>query len=222
MSTVNIAIDGPAGAGKSTIAKLAAEKLGFIYVDTGAMYRAMALKCIRNGVASSEEDKVSDICSGCDIDIKYENGEQNVLLDGENVNSLIRTEEVSQMTSAISVYQKVREKLLLLQRNVAKNNNVIMDGRDIGSNVLKDADVKIYLTASVQTRAKRRYKKKKKKGMDVSLADIEKDIEERDYRDMHREIAPLVVAENATIIDSSDMTIEQVTDKIVNLANNVK
>ena len=222
MSTVNIAIDGPAGAGKSTIAKLAAEKLGFIYVDTGAMYRAMALKCIRNGVASSEEDKVSDICSWCDIDIKYENGEQNVLLDGENVNSLIRTEEVSQMTSAISVYQKVREKLLLLQRNVAKNNNVIMDGRDIGSNVLKDADVKIYLTASVQTRAKRRYAEQKEKGMDVSLADIEKDIEERDYRDMHREIAPLVVAENATIIDSSDMTIEQVTDKIVNLANNVK
>ena len=222
MSTVNIAIDGPAGAGKSTIAKLAAEKLGFIYVDTGAMYRAMALKCIRNGVASSEEDKVSDICSGCDIDIKYENGEQNVLLDGENVNSLIRTEEVSQMTSAISVYQKVREKLLLLQRNVAKNNNVIMDGRDIGSNVLKDADVKIYLTASVQTRAKRRYAEQKEKGMDVSLADIEKDIEERDYRDMHRERAPLVVAENATIIDSSDMTIEQVTDKIVNLANNVK
>ena len=222
MSTVNIAIDGPAGAGKRTIAKLAAEKLGFIYVDTGAMYRAMALKCIRNGVASSEEDKVSDICSGCDIDIKYENGEQNVLLDGENVNSLIRTEEVSQMTSAISVYQKVREKLLLLQRNVAKNNNVIMDGRDIGSNVLKDADVKIYLTASVQTRAKRRYAEQKEKGMDVSLADIEKDIEERDYRDMHREIAPLVVAENATIIDSSDMTIEQVTDKIVNLANNVK
>ena len=222
MSTVNIAIDGPAGAGKSTTAKLAAEKLGFIYVDTGAMYRAMALKCIRNGVASSEEDKVSDICSGCDIDIKYENGEQNVLLDGENVNSLIRTEEVSQMTSAISVYQKVREKLLLLQRNVAKNNNVIMDGRDIGSNVLKDADVKIYLTASVQTRAKRRYAEQKEKGMDVSLADIEKDIEERDYRDMHREIAPLVVAENATIIDSSDMTIEQVTDKIVNLANNVK
>ena len=222
MSTVNIAIDGPAGAGKSTIAKLAAEKLGFIYVDTGAMYRAMALKCIRNGVASSEEDKVSDICSGCDIDIKYENGEQNVLLDGENVNSLIRTEEVSQMTSAISVYQKVREKLLLLQRNVAKNNNVIMDGRDIGSNVLKDADVKIYLTASVQTRAKRRYAEQKEKGMDVSLADIEKDIEERDYRDMHREIAPLVVAENATIIDYSDMTIEQVTDKIVNLANNVK
>ena len=222
MSTVNIAIDGPAGAGKSTIAKLAAEKLGFIYVDTGAMYRAMALKCIRNGVASSEEDKVSDICSGCEIDIKYENGEQNVLLDGENVNSLIRTEEVSQMTSAISVYQKVREKLLLLQRNVAKNNNVIMDGRDIGSNVLKDADVKIYLTASVQTRAKRRYAEQKEKGMDVSLADIEKDIEERDYRDMHREIAPLVVAENATIIDSSDMTIEQVTDKIVNLANNVK
>lgn len=222
MSTVNIAIDGPAGAGKSTIAKLAAEKLGFLYVDTGAMYRAMALKCIRNGVASSEEDKVSDICLGCDIDIKYENGEQNVLLDGENVNSLIRTEEVSQMTSAISVYQKVREKLLLLQRNVAKNNNVIMDGRDIGSNVLKDADVKIYLTASVQTRAKRRYAEQKEKGMDVSLADIEKDIEERDYRDMHREIAPLVVAENATIIDSSDMTIEQVTDKIVNLANNVK
>ena len=129
---------------------------------------------------------------------------------------------MSQMTSAISVYQKVREKLLLLQRNVAKNNNVIMDGRDIGSNVLKDADVKIYLTASVQTRAKRRYAEQKEKGMDVSLADIEKDIEERDYRDMHREIAPLVVAENATIIDSSDMTIEQVTDKIVNLANNVK
>ena len=221
MSNINIAIDGPAGAGKSTIARLVAKKLNYIYVDTGAMYRAMALCCIRAGFTADEKEKIEACCSDCTVDIEYVDGEQNVLLNGENVGAFIRTEEVSQMTSAISVYPKVREKLLDLQRNVAKNNSVIMDGRDIGSFVLPDADLKIYLTASVATRAKRRYLEQMEKGLDVKLEEIEKEIEERDYRDMHREIATLVVADDAVVVDSSDMTIEQVTDKIVRMAQSI-
>ncbi len=221
MSKINIAIDGPAGAGKSTIARLVAKKLDYIYVDTGAMYRAMALHCIRAGLKAEKKEQIEECCGTCSVDIEYVNGEQNVLLNGENVGAYIRTEEVSQMTSAISVYPKVREKLLDLQRNVAKNNCVIMDGRDIGSFVLPNADLKIYLTASVQTRANRRYLEQTEKGLDVKLEDIEKEIEERDYRDMHREIAPLVVADTAVVVDSSDMTIEQVTEKIVNMAKKI-
>ncbi|MBQ3665460.1 MAG: (d)CMP kinase [Lachnospiraceae bacterium] len=217
MKIINIAIDGPAGAGKSTIAKLAAAKLGFIYVDTGAMYRAMALSCIRNHVSSENEEKVIEICEEADVTIEYKDHEQCVLLDGENVDSYIRTEEVSRMTSSISAYPKVREKLLFLQRGIAKNHNVIMDGRDIGSNVLPNADIKIYLTASVETRARRRYLEQKEKGFDVNLEDIAKDIEERDYRDMHRDCAPLVIAEGAIVIDSSNMTIEEVVDEIIRL-----
>ncbi len=217
MKNINIAIDGPAGAGKSTIAKLAAARLGFIYVDTGAMYRAMALSCIRNNVSADEEEKVIKICEEAEVTIEYKNKEQCVLLNRENVNAYIRTEQVSRMTSSISTYSEVREKLLKLQRNIAENNNVIMDGRDIGSNVLPNADIKIYLTASVETRAKRRYLEQKEKGLDVDINEIEKDIEERDYRDMHRECAPLVIADGAIVIDSSDMTIEEVVNEIINL-----
>lgn len=218
MSKINIAIDGPAGAGKSTIAKLAAKKLEYIYVDTGAMYRAMGLYCIRNEVLAEDETKVVEACADADVNIEYVDNEQHVLLNGENVNDYIRTEKVSQMTSVISTYAKVREQLLQLQRNIAGNNNVIMDGRDIGSNVLPDARIKIYLTASVETRAKRRYLEQKEKGFDVDIKEIEKDIEERDYRDMHRECAPLVVAEGAVVIDSSDMTIDEVVNRIIELA----
>ena len=217
MNHTNIAIDGPAGAGKSTIARLAAKKLSYIYVDTGAMYRAMALYCIRNGAGADDEAAVVRLCSEAVVTIEYIEGEQQVLLNGENVNGLIRTEQVSQMTSAISVYEKVREKLLDLQRRIAASHDVIMDGRDIGSNVLPNADIKIYLTASVETRAKRRYLEQKEKGFDVDLKEIEKEIEERDYRDMHRTVAPLVVAEGASVIDSSDMTIDEVVDKITGM-----
>lgn len=218
----NIAIDGPAGAGKSTIAKIVAKKLGYIYVDTGSMYRAMALACIREGIKSTDEENVVKVCSSCDITIDYKDGVQQVYLNGENVNDYIRAEEVSNMTSAISVYGPVREKLVLLQRNLAKVQNVIMDGRDIGTCVLKDAYLKIYLTASTKTRAQRRYKELLEKGENVNLLEIEKDIEARDYRDMHREISPLSKAEDAVLVDCSDMTIDEVVDTIIKLAEERK
>lgn len=221
MKKINIAIDGPAGAGKSTIAKLAAEKLQFIYVDTGAMYRAMALYCIRNNVRADDEENVVKMCKNADVTIEYVNGEQHVLLNGEHVNDYIRTEQVSQMTSSVSVYKEVREKLLSLQRNIAANNNVIMDGRDIGSNVLPDAEIKIYLTASVKTRAKRRYLEQVEKGFDVKIEEIEEDIEKRDYRDMHREAAPLKIADGAEILDTSDMSIDEVVQTIINMVEKI-
>lgn len=218
----NIAVDGPAGAGKSTIAKLVAKKLGYIYVDTGSMYRAMALACIREGIKAEDEANVVKICSGCDVKIGYEDGVQQVYLNGENVNGFIRAEEVSNMTSAISVYGPVREKLVLLQRKLAETQNVIMDGRDIGTCVLKEAFLKIYLTASTKTRAERRYRELLEKGEKVNIRDIEKDIEERDYRDMHREISPLTKAEDAVLVDCSHMTIEEVVNTIVNLVEERK
>ena len=209
-----MAIDGPAGAGKSTIAKILAADLGFIYVDTGAMYRAMALSCLRNGIDVRDKEAVVGHCEKIEVSLKYKNGEQQVLLNGENVNAYIRTEEVSQATSAISIYEGVREKLLNLQRQLGQEHNVVMDGRDIGTNVLKDAQVKIYLTASVNTRAKRRYEELVKRGIECNLKEIEEDIKERDYRDMHREIAPLKQAEQAVYLDSSELAIEQVVGKI--------
>lgn len=222
MNKINIAIDGPAGAGKSTIAKLAAKELEFIYVDTGAMYRAMALYCIRNNVNADDEENVVKMCKYADVTIEYVDGEQCVLLNGENVNAYIRTEQVSQMTSSVSVYKEVREKLLNLQRNIAANNNVIMDGRDIGSNVLPNAELKIYLTASVKTRAKRRYLEQIEKGADVKIEEIEKDIEERDYRDMHRETAPLKIADGAEVLDTSDMSIDEVVQAIINMVDKIR
>ena len=209
-----VAIDGPAGAGKSTIAKILAADLGFIYVDTGAMYRAMALSCLRNGIDVRDKEAVVGHCEKIEVSLKYKNGEQQVLLNGENVNAYIRTEEVSQATSAISIYEGVREKLLNLQRQLGQEHNVVMDGRDIGTNVLKDAQVKIYLAASVNTRAKRRYEELVKRGIECNLKEIEEDIKERDYRDMHREIAPLKQAEQAVYLDSSELAIEQVVGKI--------
>lgn len=219
---INVAIDGPAGAGKSTIAKLAAEKKKYIYVDTGAMYRAMALACLRHELKSEDKEDIIKVCSVADVKLEYVEGEQHVLLNGENVNKYIRTEEVSKMTSAVSAYGEVREKLLELQREIAKSNNVIMDGRDIGSNVLPDAQVKIYLTASVHTRAMRRYLEQKEKGYKVTIEDIEKDIEERDYRDSHRECAPLTVAKGAVVIDSSEMTVDEVVNKIIEYIDGVE
>lgn len=219
----NVAIDGPAGAGKSTIAKLVAKKLNFVYVDTGSMYRAMALACLREGLEAQEEAKICETCAGLDVSLEYdENGAQQVILNGENVNAYIRTEEVGNMTSAIAVYGPVREKLVELQRKLGEKYNVIMDGRDIGTCVLKDAPVKIYLTASSRTRAERRYKELTEKGVECSIDDIERDIIDRDYRDMHREISPLKQAEDAVLVDSSDMGIDEVVSELVRIINEAR
>lgn len=215
-----IAIDGPAGAGKSTIAKKVAAELGFIYVDTGAMYRAMALYMIKNGIRADEPEKISATCDSADITIRHENGEQVVLLNGENVNGLIRTEEVGNMASASSVNGDVRRKLVELQQKLANEADVVMDGRDIGTVVLPNADVKVYLTASSRVRAERRFKELTAKGETCDIDVIEKDIIERDYRDMHREISPLKQADDATLVDSSDMTIDEVAKTIVDLYKN--
>lgn len=213
----NIAIDGPAGAGKSTIAKKIAKKLGYIYVDTGAMYRAMALYLIRENIAPSETDKISEKCTEADISIGYENGEQVVYLNGENVNGLIRTEEVGNMASASSPNPDVRKKLVELQQKLAQNADVVMDGRDIGTCVLPHAQVKVYLTADSRVRAERRYKELCDKGVVCDLDTIEKDIIERDHQDMTREISPLMQAEDATLIDSSHMTVDEAVDAVISL-----
>ena len=212
--SMNIAMDGPAGAGKSTIAKRLAKKLGFIYVDTGAMYRAMAYYFLQHNIDAKDEKAIAAACPDVDVTITYENGEQQVLLNGENVNGVIRNEEVGNMASSTSVYPVVRKKLVELQRQLAKSADVIMDGRDIGTCVLPDAQVKIYLTASSATRAKRRYDELTEKGVSCDLAEIEKDIIDRDYRDMHRETSPLRQAEDAVLVDSSEMNIDEVVDAI--------
>lgn len=214
MGYFSIALDGPAGAGKSTVARKLAEKLGYIYVDTGAMYRAMALHFIRNGIAEDDSAAMEAACDTAEVTITHRDGEQVVLLNGENVNGLIRTEEVSHMTSVSSVNKKVRLKMVELQRMLAKQENVVMDGRDIGSYVLPYANVKVFLTAGVEVRAKRRYDEQMAKGMVCSLEEIEENIRERDYRDSHREFAPLVQAEDAVYFDNSDMTIEENVEKL--------
>jgi cytidylate kinase len=216
---MNVAIDGPAGAGKSTIAKAVAAKKGYVYVDTGAMYRAMALYFIREGISKDDEAKISASVDGIVVSIKYEDGAQHVILNGEDVTGMIRTEEVGNMASATSVYAAVRTKLVALQQELAKTTDVIMDGRDIGTVVLPNADVKVFLTASVECRAKRRFDELKAKGENPDFDKIAKDIEERDYRDSHREISPLKQAEDAILVDSSDMTIDEVVDTIINLCN---
>jgi len=213
-NVIAIAIDGPAGAGKSTIAKLVAKNLGFIYVDTGAMYRAMAVHFIRNGIAAEETDKIEAACDDVSVTIRYENQEQQVILNGENVTHLLRTEEVGKMASASSVVPKVRMKLVELQRRLAATDNVVMDGRDIGTYVLPDAKVKIYMTAGIRERALRRFDELSKKGIECKLEEIEKDIAERDHRDMNREFAPLRQAEDAVYLDTSELSIEQVAEAV--------
>lgn len=213
----NVAIDGPAGAGKSTIAKQIARRLGYIYVDTGAMYRAMAYYLIQNQVDAADQEAIAAACQHADISICYQDGEQVVLLNGENVNAYLRTEAVGNMASVSSVVPEVRKKLVELQQKLARETDVVMDGRDIGTVVLPDADVKVYLTASVETRAKRRFLELQEKGEPADLVKIAADIEDRDYRDMHRDISPLRQAEDATLVDSSDMTIDQVVERILEL-----
>ena len=213
-----IAIDGPAGAGKSTVAKAVAKRLGFIYVDTGAMYRAMALHLLRQKVDTGDAAAISAASRHADITISYADGVQQVLLNGENVTSLLRAEEVGNMASVSSANPDVRAKLSELQQNLAARENVVMDGRDIGTCVLPQADVKVYLTASAACRAKRRYDELLAKGESCDLAAIEEDIRDRDERDMTRAISPLRQAEDAVLVDSSDMTVEEVIEKIISLA----
>lgn len=213
----NIAIDGPAGAGKSTIARAVAAKLGYIYVDTGAMYRAMALHFIRRNIGAGDQAAIERAVQDADVSIRYEDGVQKVLLNGEDVSGLIRTEAVGNMASASSGYGAVREKLVALQKELASRENVVMDGRDIGTCVLPHADVKIYLTASSQVRAERRYKELLEKGQRADLREIEADIIKRDYQDMHRENSPLKQAEDAVLVDSSDMTLDQVVARFLEI-----
>ena len=214
----NIAVDGPAGAGKSTIAKAVAKKKGIVYVDTGAMYRAMALFMIRSKVDPQNTELVVEKCKEADITLGYEDGVQVVYLNGENVNAFLRTEEVGNMASTISVIGEVRKNLVEKQKALAATADCIMDGRDIGTCVLPGADLKIYLTASSLVRARRRYDELAAKGEACDLEKIKADIEERDYRDMHREISPLKQAEDAILVDTSDMTVDEVISKILELS----
>lgn len=215
----NIAIDGPAGAGKSTIAKTISKKLGFIYVDTGAMYRAMAVYFLDNGIDTDNEEELGRACRNVDISIEYAGEEQQVILNGENITSRLRTETVGNMASKTAVCPAVRSKLVELQKKIASTTDVVMDGRDIGTCVLPDAVCKIFLTASVDTRAVRRLRELNEKGIEADFETIKKDIADRDYRDMHRKVSPLAQAEDAVLVDSSDMDINGVTDIIIRIFN---
>lgn len=213
----NVAIDGPAGAGKSTIAKLVAKKKGYIYVDTGAMYRGLAVHFLDRGIDPENRAGIIEAVKEADVSIQYENGIQQVYLNGKNITERLRSEEVGRMASLTAPVPEVRAKLLELQKNLAREQDVIMDGRDIGTCVLPDADVKVFLTASARKRAKRRYDELTGKGIECDLATIELDIRKRDEQDSTRELAPLKQAEDAVLVDSSDMTIEEVADAIISL-----
>lgn len=217
MKKLVVAIDGPAGAGKSTVAQLAAKKLGYTYIDTGAMYRAVAWKVLQQGGAVTDE-KILDVIPGIDVELAYEDGQTTVRVDGQDVTGKIRTPEVSHIVSQVAALGPVREKMVDLQRKMAARGGVLMDGRDIATNVLPDADVKIYLTASIEERAQRRYKELCEKGLQVNLADIQRDIAARDKADMEREISPLVQAEDATLLDTTGLSIDEVVAKILEMA----
>lgn len=217
MKSINIAIDGPAGAGKSTIAKMLSKELGMLYADTGALYRALAVHVVNSAVDAGDEALVENICKDVSVDIKFVEGAQHVLLSGTDITGSLRTEKVGNTASTISAYSYIREKLLSMQRNLARENDVIMDGRDIGTNVLPDAGLKIYLTASSETRAKRRYDELLEKGENPDFESIKNDIEKRDMQDKSRKIAPLKKAEDAVLVDSSQMTIDEVVSFIKNL-----
>lgn len=214
---ISVAIDGPAGAGKSTMAKGVAEKFGYIYVDTGALYRTIGLYVMRKGVDTTDAESVTNLLSGINIDLKFENNTQQVILNGENVSNLIRTPEVSMAASNVSAISAVRSYLFDLQKNMAVKHNVIMDGRDIGTVVLPNADVKIFLTASPEERANRRFKEMIEKGQSVTYEDVLKDIKRRDYNDSNREIAPLKPAEDAITLDTTFYTLEESIEKIENI-----
>ena len=214
----SIAIDGPAGAGKSSIAKALSKRLGYIYIDTGAMYRAVALFFLENNVADGTDSRIESLLDKLEISIKYEDGAQKVILNGEDVTGKLRLEEIGKLASKFSAIGSVREKLVALQRKLAQKENVVMDGRDIGTVVLPNANLKIYLSASSKVRAKRRYLELLEKGQtDLDINDIEDEIIKRDEADMNREISPLKQADDAYYLDSSDMTLEEVVSKILSM-----
>ncbi len=217
MASIAVAIDGPAGAGKSTLSRKTAERLGFIYVDTGALYRAVGLKFSREGADEALDCDIREILSGTTVDIRFVQGEQRVFLDGEDVSGLIRTPEASMMASAVSAKPEVRQYLLEMQRKIARENNVVMDGRDIGTVVLPEAKVKIYLTASAEARAKRRYEELCEKGQSVDYQDVYNDMVERDRNDMNREIAPLKKADDAVVADTTECDLEQSLELILKI-----
>ncbi len=212
-----IALDGPAGAGKSTIAKKVAEQLQFVYIDTGAMYRTLALACIKNNIDIADEGKVSETAEAADLDIKYIDGVQHMMLEGEDVSAQIRTEQVSKAASDTSKYKRVRTRLVKLQQELAERYNVVMDGRDIGTVVLPHADLKVFMTASVEVRALRRFKEYEEKGIACDLQAIKEDIAQRDYNDSHRANSPLKKADDAIELDTTNMGIEQVTAEVIRL-----
>lgn len=214
---IRVAIDGPAGAGKSTIAKAAAKRLGFIYVDTGALYRAIGFYCVKNMINTKDASAVEKVLPAITVELKYENGEQAVILNGENVNGFIRTEEVSMAASNVSAIPKVREFLLDMQRNMAKENSVIMDGRDIATVVLPFAEVKIFLTASPETRARRRVDQLLEKGIKEDYEKVLREVNERDYNDSHRAIAPLKPSEESVIVDTTELSLEESIEKIYSI-----
>lgn len=212
---INVAIDGPAGAGKSTVAKAAAKKLGFIYVDTGALYRTVGVNALRKGIDPKDAEEVKATLDDIDVSLGFVDGSQHVFLNGEDVSEEIRLPASSMAASAVSAIPEVREFLLLLQRDIAKKNNCLMDGRDIGTVILPDAQYKFFFTASAEIRADRRCKELKEKGIPADYETVLAEIKERDYNDSHRETAPLKQADDAVLIDSSYMTIEEAVDKIV-------
>ena len=214
---IRIAIDGPGGAGKSTIAKLVGDKLGLEYIDTGAMYRAVGLKLNREGIKTDDLISISNILEETSID--FVNGK--IILDGDDVSDIIRTQEISKLASIYSQIPEVRSKLVDIQRKIAAGKSVIMDGRDIGTNVLTDAELKIFLTADSMVRARRRYEELRSKGVKANLDDIHEEIKDRDYQDMNRKLNPLVQAEDAVMLDTSDMTIDEVVNTIVAMATRV-
>lgn len=210
-----IAIDGPAGAGKSTISKKVASELGYVYIDTGAMYRTVGLKAVRCGIDTTDAQGVASILPGLDIDIRHEGVEQHIYLDGENVSDLIRTPEISMAASNVSAIPLVRVAMVDMQRRLAANHNVVMDGRDIATFVLPDAEVKIFLTASVEARAKRRYNELVEKGEQVTFEDVKNEMIQRDNNDSTREVSPLKIAEDATVIDTSNLTLDESVQKVI-------
>lgn len=213
---INVAIDGPAGAGKSTVAKAVAKRLNYIYVDTGALYRAIAYNAVKNGVIDSNEG-IINMLGNTDVELKYIDGVQAVYLNGKDVSAYIRTPEISMGASKVSAISEVREFLLELQRDIAKKNNVIMDGRDIATVVLPNADVKIFLFATPECRAKRRYKELLEKNQDVKYEDVLADVNQRDYQDSHRKIAPLKPCETSVMADTSDKTLEEAIEYIISI-----
>jgi cytidylate kinase len=214
---INIAIDGPAGAGKSTIAKMVAKKLGITHIETGAMYRAIALACLQKNVPIDDEQAVSEVCEHSKVRVTFYNQSQQVYLNNKQVDDLLRTELISKSTSVISKYAAVRDKMLKIQQALAQNNSCVMDGRDIGTRVLPNADVKIFLTANSTVRARRRFSELKAKNQPCNFMKIKAEIEERDYRDSHRKISPLTQAQDAVYLDSSHMTQREVVYRILEL-----